>query len=84
MGGETMLSTEDENIIIVMGNWRSITDWEQWEISDQRLNITRRIDPLLAAPPVVETYELIPLEELDFLEDPYGWLTVREHTSFDG
>ena len=84
MGGETMVSTQDKHYITVMGTWRSVTDWEEWEKSEQRLIFTQRIDPLLAEPPMVETYELMPSEELDFLEDPYGWLTVAEHTSFDG
>jgi heme-degrading monooxygenase HmoA len=84
MGGETMVSTEDKHVITVMGTWRSLDAWEEWQASQERSEITKRIDSLLAAPPVVETYELKPSEELDFMEDPYGWLLVKEHTSFDG
>jgi heme-degrading monooxygenase HmoA len=84
MGGETMVSTEDKRVITVMGTWRSLIDWEEWKTSQERSEITKRISPLLAAQPIVETYELKPAEELDFMEDPYGWLLVKEHTSFDG
>ena len=84
LGGETMVSTEDKNVITVMGTWRSFTDWEEWRDSKERLELTKRIGPLLAQPPITETYELKPAEELDFMEDPYGWLLVKEHTSFDG
>ena len=84
MGGETMVSTEDKNVITVMGTWRSLDAWEEWKASKERSEITKRISPLLAAPPVMETYEIKPSEELDFMEDPYGWLLVKEHTSFDG
>ena len=84
LGGETMVSTKDKKVITVMGTWRSLTDWEEWKTSKERSEITKRISPLLVGPPVIETYELKPSEELDFMEDPYGWLLVKEHTSFDG
>ena len=84
LGGETMISTDDKRVIIVMSTWRSLDDWEKWKMSEKRSEITEKISPLLAAPPTIETYELQSSEELDFLEDPYGWLLVKEHTSFDG
>ena len=84
LGGETMISTDDKHVITVMGTWRSLIDWEEWRDSKERMELTKKINPLLAEPPKTETYELKPIEELDFMEDPYGWLLVKEHTSFDG
>ncbi|MBN2239679.1 MAG: antibiotic biosynthesis monooxygenase [Dehalococcoidales bacterium] len=84
LGGETLVSTEDSNAITVIGSWRSIIDWENWKNSKKRVDIDRRIEPLLVAPATIEIYELIPAEELDFLEDPYGFLSLMEHPSFDG
>jgi len=84
VSGEILISTEDRNVVAVISTWRSLADWKRWEKSEQRSNILRRIEPILVAPPFIETYEIIPNEELDFLEDPSGWMVVKEHTSFDG
>jgi len=84
VSGETLISTEDRNVVIVISTWRSLVDWKKWEISEQRSNVLRRIEPILVAPPLIETYEIIPTEEMDFLEDPSGWLVVKEHPSLDG
>ena len=57
--GETLINTENRQIVTVVSTWRSLDDWKKWEASEQRAKITRQIEPLLATPPSTETYELL-------------------------
>ena len=82
--GETLISTEDRQGIMVMSTWRSQEDWKKWEASNQRARITRQIRPLLVEPPLIEVYEVMSTEEQEYLEDPSGWLAQKEHPSLDG
>ena len=82
--GETLISTEDRQVITVMSTWRSQEDWKKWEVSKQRASITRQIRPLLVEPPLTEAYEVMSTEEQEYLENPSGWLAQKEHPSLDG
>ena len=84
LGGETLVSTENLNVITVIGRWRSIIDWNNWKSSQKRNDINEKVEALLVQPAIIEVYEFIPPEQLDFLEDPYSFLTLMEHPSFDG
>ena len=84
MTGETLISTNDRNLVTVISTWRSLEDWKKWEKSQQRVRIERQIQALLAEGPLIETYEVMSTEEEEYLEDPSGWLTKKERPSFDG
>ncbi|MFC2072991.1 antibiotic biosynthesis monooxygenase family protein [Chloroflexota bacterium] len=84
VSGETLVSTEDPFIVTVISTWQNLADWKKWEASEQRQRILKKIDLYLSAPPLIDTYEVMSTEEMEYLEDPLGWLTTKEHTSFDG
>ena len=84
ISGETLVSTEDRHVIVVLSTWRSLEDWKLWETSGQRAEIDRQIEPLLVESQAIETYEIMSTEELEYLQDPVGWLAEKEHPSFDG
>ncbi len=58
VSGETLINTEDKNIITVISTWRTLEDWQKWEASEQRERIIRQVETLLAAPSLTETYEI--------------------------
>ena len=82
--GETLIGIEDRQVIAVISTWRSREDWREWEMSKQRAEITRQIEPLLVEPQLTETYEVMSTEELEFLDNPSGWFAQKEHPSLDG
>ncbi|MFC1991680.1 antibiotic biosynthesis monooxygenase family protein [Chloroflexota bacterium] len=84
VSGETLVSTEDPYIVTVISTWQNIADWKKWEASEQRQQILKKIEPYLSALPLIDTYEFLSTEEMDYLEDPFGWLVTKEHSSFDG
>jgi heme-degrading monooxygenase HmoA len=67
--GETLLSIEDRNVIVIISTWRSLEDWRRWEGSEQRSRVNRQIEPHLDESLLVETYEIMSTEEQDYMED---------------
>jgi len=61
--GETMVSTEDESIVVVISTWRSLEDWKAWETSETRARLYQQIEPLLVERPKVKTYRILATEE---------------------
>ena len=61
--GETLVSTEDKSIIVVISTWRSLEDWEAWETSETRAKLYQKIEPLLLQKPQVRTYQILATEE---------------------
>jgi len=84
IGGETLVDTEDANIIMVISTWKSVEDWRAWETSERRVFLDRQVKSLLVEPPVIRTYRILSTEELEYLEDPASWLQERERPSFNG
>ena len=83
ISGETLIDTDDGSVITV-GTWRSLEDWKGWETSRERSELNRQIEPLLANESTIRVCRILSIEELDYLEDPTGWLAAREHSSMDG
>ena len=84
VSGETLVGTEDTHAITVISTWKSLEYWQAWEKSEQRVTLDRQIASLLTEPPIVKTYRIMSAEELEYLEDPEGWLQKRERPSLDG
>ena len=61
--GETLASTEDPSIILVLSTWRSPEDWKAWEKSESRIKIYEKIEPLLVEKPRVSIYQVAATEE---------------------
>ncbi|MBI2869157.1 MAG: antibiotic biosynthesis monooxygenase [Chloroflexi bacterium] len=84
VSSEVLIDAEDSRLITVVATWSTLDHWKTWETSEQRAAINQEIQPLLTEPPVVKTYRVLSGEELDYMEDPEGWLRQVERTSFDG
>jgi len=56
--GETLVSTEDKSIIMVISTWRSLEDWKAWETSEKRAKLYQQIESLLVEKPRVRIFEI--------------------------
>ena len=63
IGGETLVNLEDSTNMVVLSTWRSIEDWERWSNSETRINLYKRIEPLLQEKPRVKIFEIIATEQ---------------------
>jgi len=61
--GETLMSTEDDSIISVLSTWQSLEDWEEWQKSEERIKIYKKIESLLLEKPKVSIYQVMAAEE---------------------
>jgi heme-degrading monooxygenase HmoA len=60
--GETLVSTEDDSIVVVISTWRSLNDWEEWEKSETRARLYQQIEPLLVEKPEVRIFRILATE----------------------
>ena len=60
--GETLVSTEDKSIVVVISTWRGLEDWMTWETSETRARLNQQIEPLLAEKPKVSIYQIMATE----------------------
>lgn len=51
ISGETMANIEDRSAFIVIGSWDSLKDGKAWYASKPRVEIDKKIEPLLVEPP---------------------------------
>jgi quinol monooxygenase YgiN len=84
ISSETLLNTEDNGTIVVISTWSNVESWKKWVASEQRVAMDKEIEPLLEQPQVIRSYQIISTEEMEYLEDPEGWLQQREHPSLGG
>jgi heme-degrading monooxygenase HmoA len=82
--GETLLGAEDKDVVVLISTWRSLEDWKRWEGSEKRAIANRHMEPLLVEGPSVEAYEIMSADEIDYQENPFGWLSERERPWMDG
>ena len=57
ISGETLTRVDRPGECLVISNWKTRYDWEQWFDSPQRAEIQQQIDDLLGTPTVFEIYE---------------------------
>jgi heme-degrading monooxygenase HmoA len=84
VSGETLVSTKSGSTILVISTWQSLEQWKAWETSEERAKINRKIEPLLSRKPAIKIYQVLSSEELEYLEDPEGWMHKKERLSLDG
>jgi heme oxygenase (mycobilin-producing) len=84
MSSETLLNSEDNGTIMVVSTWANVESWKKWEVSEQRVAMDKEIEPLLEKPQIIRIYQIISTEEMEYLEDPEGWLRQRERPSQGG
>ena len=59
VSGETLINTENRQIVTVISTWRTLDDWKNWEASKQRAKINEEIESHLCNSSQIETYELL-------------------------
>jgi heme oxygenase (mycobilin-producing) len=84
ISSETLLNTEDNGTIMVVSSWANVESWKKWEGSEQRVGMDKEIESLLEKPQLIRIYQIISTEEMEYLEDPEGWLRQRERNSLGG
>jgi len=84
ISSETLVNTEDNSAITVISTWANAESWNKWKASKQRIALGREIEPLLEQSEIIRTYQIISTEEMEYLEDPEGWLQQRERHSLGG
>jgi antibiotic biosynthesis monooxygenase (ABM) superfamily enzyme len=84
VSSETLVNTDDNSAITVISTWANIESWKKWEASEQRITMDREIESLLEQPEIIRTFQILSTEEMEFLEDPEGWLRQRERHSLGG
>jgi antibiotic biosynthesis monooxygenase (ABM) superfamily enzyme len=84
ISSETLLNSEGNGTIMIISTWANVESWKKWEASEQRVTIDKEIEPLLEKPQTIRIYQIISTEEMEYLEDPEGWLQLRERHSLGG
>jgi quinol monooxygenase YgiN len=84
VSSETLVNTEDNGTIAVISTWANVESWKKWETSEQRVAMDKEIEPLLEQPQIIRIFQIISTEEMEYLEDPEGWLQQKEHPSLGG
>jgi len=59
ISGESLVSTEEKDLCLVISTWKTIQDWEKWFANHQRMDLQNQIDLLLGAPTHYEVYQNI-------------------------
>lgn len=59
ISGETLVSTEDRSDLVIISTWDTLKDWRNWEKSEERIKLEKRIKPLLAKPCTVKIYRYL-------------------------
>ncbi len=57
ISGETHREVENPHHFLVMVSWANLSDWERWNHSDERKELTDRVAPLLEEPETVTILE---------------------------
>jgi len=56
ISGETLVSRDDLNKLLVISTWSSEKRWEEWSRNKKRINFSRKLEPFLEGPEQVEVY----------------------------
>jgi len=59
ISGESLVSTEEKTLCLVISTWKSLQDWQKWFANHQRMDLQNQIDLLLGAPTHYEVYQHI-------------------------
>ena len=57
ISGETLRSTEEPSLHLVISTWKSIEDWKSWVNSSERKALEQKTVPILEEPTKVTPYE---------------------------
>ena len=84
ISSETLIGSEDRSTILVISAWDHLENWKTWRNSAERAHIEEAIESVLSEKPVIKAYEVMSPEELEYLEDPSGWMQKKERPHLGG
>lgn len=58
ISGESLVSMEDPNKMVVVGSWHSLESWQEWYDSPTRAEIDQEMEPYLNRPVVYEAFHV--------------------------
>jgi heme-degrading monooxygenase HmoA len=56
ISGQTLVSTQESNKLVVVSTWAGPAAWKQWEGNEKRLGFTRNMEQYLEAPENTEVF----------------------------
>ncbi len=56
ISGETLVGTDDPQILMVVSTWRSMKDWVSWKDNEDRKKIDAQLEKLQIKPTQYESY----------------------------
>jgi heme-degrading monooxygenase HmoA len=56
ISGETLISTDDPQKVMIISTWQNIKDWEIWKASEERKNTDALLEELQVEPTSYEPY----------------------------
>jgi quinol monooxygenase YgiN len=59
VSGETLRSSHDPSLWLVISTWLDAEQWETWENSQERRDIVSKIEPLLSEPEKVSIFDFV-------------------------
>jgi len=59
ISGETLRSVADPSLWLVISTWTDADMWNKWKTTVDRLEIVRKIEPLLVAPEEVSVFSFV-------------------------
>jgi len=59
ISGETLVSQNDQQCLMVISIWQNIEDWMNWKESDERKEDEVQLERLLKEPAQYEIYEVV-------------------------
>jgi heme-degrading monooxygenase HmoA len=59
ISGETLRSMADPSLWLVISTWTDAGMWNKWKTAVDRLEITRKIEPLLIAPEKISVFSFV-------------------------
>ena len=58
VSGQTLISADDPNRLLVISTWNDTRGWEAWRASEKRKEIAEKISELLEEPEHVEVFQV--------------------------
>lgn len=56
VSGETLISADDPEEVLVISTWRSVEDWNAWLASEERAKLQGQIDALIGNETLYQVY----------------------------
>ena len=56
ISGQTLISTQEPNKLVVVSTWAGPGAWKQWEVNEKRRGFTKNMEAYLQAPESTEVF----------------------------